>query len=261
MQILTNEQLARIAPAAVATERDEARTSNRYGMVNTLDVLDAFKEEGFWPVGAGQPNPRFRNPNGIVHRVTLRHEDDIAKGAAVGMEVPQIILMNSHNGRTKFSLRGGFYRFVCSNGIVVGDDRFYASANHTSDARAVAMQYATNFTAQIARLRDQIERWGAIEMSRAKVEQFAEQAAILRFGDRAQAYTADAILEAHRAEDEGRTLWEVFNRAQENLTKGGVAGRSANNRRVVSREIKDVGKDVAFNEQLWRLADGFAEAA
>jgi hypothetical protein len=50
----------------------------------------------------------------------------------------------------------------------------------------------------------------------------------------------------------------VFNRVQENLIKGGVAGRAATGRRTTTRAVGGVTENVKLNKALWTLADSMA---
>ncbi|MCG5526544.1 DUF945 domain-containing protein, partial [Ectothiorhodospira haloalkaliphila] len=68
------------------------------------------------------------------------------------------------------------------------------------------------------------------------------------------------LLEARRREDaQDQTLWGAFNKAQENLLKGGIRGRSRSGRRTRTRPIHSVTEDVRLNRALWRLTERFAE--
>jgi hypothetical protein len=107
-----------------------------------------------------------------------------------------------------------------------------------------------------------IDRWKEIEMTTAQEQTFAEQAAAMRFGvERAKAYKPEALLEVRRPEDEGRSLWRVFNRIQENTTTQSIEGHNSLGRQIRSRPLGMLGLNVTYNEQLWRLADQFAENA
>ena len=66
---------------------------------------------------------------------------------------------------------------------------------------------------------------------------------------------ADAPLTRQRLEDLGSDLWTTFNVLQENLVRGGLAGRSSNNRRVTTRPIVGIDSNLALNRGLWELAE------
>ena len=59
--------------------------------------------------------------------------------------------------------------------------------------------------------------------------------------------------------DDRRDLWSVFNRTQENLTKGGLSARAANGRRQTTRPVQGIDQSVRLNRALWLLADGLRQ--
>jgi hypothetical protein len=71
------------------------------------------------------------------------------------------------------------------------------------------------------------------------------------------------LLEERRHDDRGNDLWTVFNVAQENILRGGIRGRKrdANNRirRVTTRPVKSIDRDVRLNKALWTLTEKMAE--
>ncbi|CRM90434.1 hypothetical protein [Pseudomonas sp. 22 E 5] len=64
-------------------------------------------------------------------------------------------------------------------------------------------------------------------------EVFAHAALSLKYGDpdKSAPITESQMLIPRRFDDSRPELWSVFNRTQENLTTGGLHGRSANGRR------------------------------
>lgn len=69
----------------------------------------------------------------------------------------------------------------------------------------------------------------------------------------------EQILRPRRWDDEGTDLWRTFNRVQENMTKGGLSGGSATGRRVRTRAVEGLNRDVKLNKALWTLADEMAK--
>ena len=258
MAALNDDQLFDLAPAAFATQSDPNRTSQRYGFMSTIDALDELEQRGWLPVDASQDNPRHRDRNYVAHTVTLTHEDDIDEREG---STPRIILYNSHNGRTKLKLYGGLYRFVCANGLIVGDERARAEFKHDRSAADIIAEYTEQFANNFSVLNETIDRWSAIELSAQQANDFAARARTLRFGSSANNFALEQLLAARREEDDKRDLWSVYNILQENTVKGGLRGKSANNRKTTSRELKGVGPGIAFNDNLWRLAESFASAA
>jgi hypothetical protein len=249
----------RAAAPAVFAEAPSDFLSSKYGFVNTAAALEVFANEGYVVVKAQQDNPRLRNKMHVRHALTLRHESAIDQKAVVGEYVPQMLLINSHNGRTVMSVRAGLYRYVCANGVVVGNDMLREQIRHTKALAGQIVERIRVAAALSVPLAKQIARWNEIELAEAQAQTFAQRAAALRFGKQAAgSYQPAALLESRRVEDEGRSLWKVFNRVQENVTNQQLEGLNANGRVVHSRLLTGIGENTKFNEALWQLAEEMA---
>ena len=256
MTQLTLEQVQKKAPAAFATNH---AMSERYAQVKTTELLERLADSGFHPVDAKQDNPTKRDPSQVTHAITLRHEQFLKPSVKVNAQVPQITLVNSHNGRTKCRLYGGFFRLVCLNGLVVGRPDFMAELRHSGDALVEAAVAAENMADDLHVMGESIELWSSLNISAHRRNQFARDAASLRFGELSKQYDTSALLASRRKEDEGDDLWRIFNRVQENATQGGVVGETGAGRQVSSRALTSIQPNIAFNRQLWELADSVAQ--
>lgn len=254
---VSEDTLRRMAPAAFATSH---AMSDRYKQVNTIELVDAFKEIGYFPVSAGQSNPTRRNPSQVAHLVTLRHADVIERGARVGEQCPQIIILNSHNGRRRLTMLAGIYRFVCANGLIVGENQFRFTSSHLGDVHDKAAAFAAQLNDQLPRINDAITNWSNIELPKARQLELARIAMALRWSKDAP-YEPSALLQPRRQEDASNSLWHVFNRVQENCMRGGIEAVNANGRKVTSRELKQIEPGTDFNSALWSAAETFATAA
>ncbi|WP_340638650.1 DUF932 domain-containing protein, partial [Yersinia pseudotuberculosis] len=75
------------------------------------------REEGFVPFFACQT--RVRDPEKrdyTKHMLRLRRVTQIA-----GQQVPEIIMLNSHDGSSSHQLIPGMFRAVCANGLICGE--------------------------------------------------------------------------------------------------------------------------------------------
>ena len=83
------------------------------------------------------------------------------------------------------------------------------------------------------RVKENREAMRAVTLDDGEAEVFARAALALKYDDpnKPAPVTESQILMPRRFDDRRPDLWSVFNRAQENLTKGGLHGRSANGRR------------------------------
>ncbi|MBN0661817.1 DUF932 domain-containing protein, partial [Pseudomonas aeruginosa] len=88
----------------------------------------------------------------------------------------------------------------------------------------------------------------AITLDAGESEVFARAALALKYDeDKPAPITESQILMPRRHDDDRRDLWSVFNRTQENLTKGGLSARAANGRRQTTRPVQGIDQSVRLN--------------
>jgi len=100
-----------------------------------------------------------------------------------------------------------------------------------------------------------------ITLDDGEAEVFARAALALKYDDpdKPAPITESQILMPRRHDDDRRDLWSVFNRTQENLTKGGLSARAASGRRQTTRPVQGIDQSVRLNRALWLLADGLRQ--
>jgi hypothetical protein len=256
---MTLPEVRKSTPAVFG--RTARHMTDRYQQVKTGQVLEALLERGYQITTAKQEKPRSRDPLTVRHMVTLVHSQALAR-RDFKEGVPTLILVNSHNGRSTLKFSSGFYRFICSNGLIIGvteqEFAFRHAAKPLEGLDPVLEQLVERSRISLEHMND----WRQIALSEGNVKSFARHAARLRFGEAAaKNYSEADVLKVHRKEDEGADLWRVMNRVQENLMRGGVEGKSGNGRKVTSKAVNNITLDLAFNRGLWTLAEEFAEAA
>jgi hypothetical protein len=243
-------------PACVTSTGKADHLTDRYQKIHTMDVLNILADEGWGVASVKADRPSVRDPRFVRHMIDLRHPD-LPK--ADDGSVARILFINSHNGRTQAHFRAGIYRFICSNGLVIGTDVAHATVRHTGTDAAEIVRRIQETSKATTEAISSIARWSKVKMSKAKQLEFATAAAELRFED-PQKYDPALLLTPKRHEDEGSDLWSVFNRVQEHGTQTRLEGRSVNGRRVVSRGIGGIAQSLEFNAGLWKLAAEFAKA-
>lgn len=242
--------------SAITQATPAPHMSKRYVHVNTSDVINVMTEAGFTVVDQKVDKVRKSNSEFARHAVIFRSEQ---LGTADGTYVPQAIFMNSHNGKSTANLRLGLYRFVCANGMVVGQDYASSSIKHVGDLARQVIERVKEMSKQSVEVFQKVDQWSKIDLSKEKRIEFATRAAMLRFGEKnSKQYSMSDLISARRLEDDKGDLWSTFNIIQENTTKGGLVGRNANNRQVRSKALTSIGLDLRFNKELWNLAEEFA---
>ena len=250
---LSNSQLAFHAPSVMASEAHHTR-GEHYSFIPTIQVIDGLRAEGFEPYEVRQTKVRDQSKREHTkHMVRLRHMNAIASSE----EVPEIILLNSHDGSSSYQLLSGVFRFVCSNGLIAGDIVENVRVRHTGNVVDNVIEGATRILHNTKEVVARIGEYKGINPTVDESMAFANAAMQVRWGDEAPVKAID-ILQPSRYADRKSDLWTTFNRVQENLIKGGVAGRASTGRRTTTRAVGGVNENVKLNKALWTLADSMA---
>ena len=254
---LSDDQIHRVAPSIFAEAPHESR-SQRYAYIPTCTVLTELRKEGFQPFMVTQTRTRHEDRRDYTkHMIRLRHASQInARG-----EANEIILLNSHDGTSSYQMLAGMFRFVCSNGLVCGDTVADVRVPHKGDVAGQVIEGAYQVLHGFDRALESRESMQAITLDEGEAEVFARAALSLKYDDpdKPAPITESQILTPRRFDDRRPDLWSVFNRTQENLTKGGLHGRSANGRRQQTRPVQGIDSDIRLNRALWLLADGLRQ--
>lgn len=241
-------------PKSVFSTTSSPKMSPRYVHINSYEVLDLMQQEGFVVASGTSTKVRpGREPLYAKHQVDLR----LPNAPVVDGAVPRILFTNSHDGSTSAKFMMGVYRFICSNGLVIGSTYAREVARHSGEQAAQLIDRVRALAKNTGPMFAQIEAWSKRELSDTEAQELASLASVLRFGD-VNRFDPKQLLATRRGEDEGRSLWRVFNRIQENAMAGGLVGFSTDGRRLASRPVRNIDQNTQFNADLWRLAEEFA---
>lgn len=260
-EFLSEDEMRARLPAIFAQDAHHSR-SERYAYVPTIDILRGLAGEGFKPVFACQASPRDEDRTGHTkHMIRFRRPGDIERA-----EVPEVVMVNSHGGESSVQLFGGFFRFICCNGMVCGETLGEVRVRHSGRVVGDVIEGTYQVVESLAPVVERVAEMKAIPLSNAEQMAFAHSAAVLRLDPdegEAPAISDSQFLRARRSADSGSDLWSTFNRIQENTIRGGLHGerRDALNRRrrVTTREVRGIDQNVALNRALWTLAEKMAE--
>jgi hypothetical protein len=276
-QGLTNDQLRHYTPSVFTSERNTETTSDRYTHIPTLAVIEGLAREGFIPVKAMQCKVRNMAKREFTkHMLRFRHVDAKPSNGQGGL-VPELVLVNSHDGLSSYQLMAGIFRIVCANGLVSGEMYDAIKVRHKGDIVHNVIEASYSIVDQTKRMLGAAERMGSIELLREEAHVLGAAAHQLVFtpdtvnsetgerieGDaRGKAITVDALLRPRRTDDTKRDLFTTFNVIQENVLKGGRGGYMRSNKQVrytSMREVKSIDRSNALNRALWTLAERMAE--
>lgn len=253
---LTHDELFRTVPSIFSETKHNSR-SERYTYIPTITLLDNLKREGFQPFFACQTRVRdLSKREHTKHMLRLRRE-----GQITGNQVPEIILLNSHDGSSSYQMLPGLFRAVCQNGLICGETFGEVRVPHKGDVVERVIEGAYEVLGIFDRVDEKREEMQRLLLPPPAQQALAKAALIYRFGDEHQPVSEPQILLPRRWQDESPDLWTTYQRIQENLIKGGLRGRNAQGRYQQTRAVRGIDGDVKLNRALWVMAETMLEHA
>jgi hypothetical protein len=255
LNTLTLSEAIQAVPAIGATQAS-SKTSSTYQFVSTRNILEHVQEQGWKITGA---TSQGRSPH-AQHRVTLVHEKDLALAEDPNHNqdgILRIELFNSHNLSKRFMMALGYFRFACSNGLVIatGPSETIRTKHRFSDNRMEAIiEQIESVSERFPRVLNTINDFKSRELTDVEQKTFAEYAIKGRYLYRQSLpkkfSNMDSMIErmltVRRDEDKGNSTWEVYNRVQENVVRG-IEG--------ITRPMRGYGDTVRVNQLLWKGAE------
>lgn len=261
---LSEDRMRAAAPSIFAEGKHISR-SERYTYIPTIEVLRGLRKEGFEPFMVAQGSSRIPGKAEFTkHLIRMRHAGQVQTKP----EANEIILINSHDGASSYQMLAGLFRFVCCNGLVVGDVVEDIRIPHKGNIQGEVIEGAFRVLDEFEAVEEHAEGMKALQLEHGEQLAFATAALALRFGERANdmaggvpsaPVTAEQLIQARRVEDQGHSLWGTFQRVQENVIKGGLRGRGARGQRMHTRAVSSIDRGVSLNRALWMLAEKMRE--
>ncbi len=250
---LTDNEMRRYAPSIFADQPHESR-SQRYTYIPTIDVLNRLRTEGFHPFMVCQSRSRIEGKEGHTkHMVRLRHPTQVFSD-----EANEIVLLNSHDGTSSYQMIAGVLRFVCSNGLILGQNVNDVRVHHKGDIVGDVIEGAYEVLDNFKIVDEQRESMKDVNLSTDEKRLLANSALSLKYDTEVgpAPVSEETILTPRRREDSKDDLWSTFNVIQENLVRGGLRARNKNGRRSTTRAVTSIDGNIKLNRALWQLADG-----
>lgn len=228
-QPLTLDEIGVRAPSALAVAPHESRSS-RFAYVPTMDIVRGMMAQGFQPFTASQSLSRIEGKENFTkHMIRFRYQGT-PQNLTVGDSIPEIVLVNAHDGTSAYKLIAGLYRLICSNGLMVSDSMISSvSIPHFGNITEKVIEGSYRIVADSERALEGVRQWSQLQLTSGEQNAFAESAHTLRFADSygevKTPITPAQLLQPRRTADSGSDLWRVMNRVQENVIRGGLRGR------------------------------------
>lgn len=251
---LTREELMQVVPSVFGEDKHVSR-SDRYSYIPTITLLENLQREGFQPFFACQTRVRdLSKREHTKHMLRLRRA-----GQITGQQVPEIILLNSHDGSSSYQMLPGIFRSVCTNSLVCGQSFGEIRVPHKGNVVEKVIEGAYEVLGVFDRVEEKRDAMQSLLLPPVAQQAMAQAALTYRFGEEHQPVTATQILTPRRYEDRQDDLWTTYQRLQENLLKGGLPGRTAKGKRSHTRAVNGIDGDVKLNRALWVMAENMMD--
>jgi len=245
--IYTPELIKNVAPSVFATT-PSSKMSNRYEFVPTFELIEKFNTDG-WNVTNVSQNGKGDHKR---HMVRMRHNEL----PQVGDTFPEIILQNSHDGTTAFSVSAGLHRLVCSNGLTVPTALAQSfKVRHMNFDQGEVRRITDEFVEKLPMIGESVDKMMSKLVTEVEQENFVVEASKIRWkGNTPKSLNLMDILNPLRDGDTQKDMWTTFNIVQEKFTRGGVNYRGKS-RMTSLRELKNIPLVNKINTELWELAE------
>ena len=244
-------------------ERAWPGASNRYTFLSTGKVLDRLADHGFQPYALSIQRTNVLTKQGFTkHSLRLRPDNYAPAVRVVGDVFPEIILTNSHDSGSSYSVEAGFFRLACLNGMTVSAGYAQrATVRHVGVTVEDVLEATYKVVDSFPAIVDARERFNSLTMPLDRQIRYAELAAGLRWEAEKMPFQAAHLLSTRRYEDQGNSLWTVFNRVQENLLSGQRRGFDRNLGRRIdgTRALTGITATAEINRGLWQLTEEFSK--
>jgi hypothetical protein len=238
------------------TDSKHVSRSEKYALVPTKMIAEKFKSRGFELDQYTEVKVRKKDRQGHQKHMVRLSNPAILSSEHDDIKL-QLLVINSHDGLSSFKMKLGFYRFVCGNGLIVGETFEEVSFRHKGKELLNEVDEAIEkMIAQGNKLNGVIQKMKTVNLSMELQNKFIEEAAKLRDS---KLTATDIKLTVNRPEDSGDSVYLVLNRIQEALVTGGIRYKTQKGKERKMRPLKNINRLVDVNSELFDLAQKYTD--
>jgi hypothetical protein len=230
-------------------------TSGVYEFIPTTTIVRMMGEGGWKPYWVRETRTVVRD-GFQKHLIRFRKENfELVRGEIL----PEILVGNSHDGTSSFFIKAGLFRTVCENGLVVIDSEWSSfRIPHLGFGLEKAKEAVGMIIDGFPRVLKWIKKFKELNMEKGEVSEFGTRAIVMKYGkDKTEYYDVKSLVQPRRLEDEVPTLWNVYNRIQEGMVKGGKFRFGRKGELIKTRPITEIKENMRVNQELWGMAEDF----
>lgn len=218
-----NAQVTELLPSVLASS-NSSNVSSRYKHIQTSDILDALSGQGFKLVKQqGKHNEHAKHGLLLVNPSVGFLDNSGSENYAT------VSLFNSHDGKSATTLVSGFFRQICSNGLISGNANEWLKIRHSEKGFNLIGSTVEQLPFKIAAFRDLIVKLQNTELSEHDIVRLAQLVHAQIETLRPIASPAD-LINLRRVEDTRTDAYTLMNVFQENIVRGGSVSANSNRR-------------------------------
>lgn len=248
---------------SIVAEQAANHLSDKYKFVPTMKMVDALARHQWYPTKAQEVKVSKRALHNVgFQRHLIRFRNDGLTAIKDGL-FPEIVMVNSHDGSAAFQIMAGLYRLVCSNGLIVADSQFGVfRIKHMGFTQERVAEASEAIVDVIPKIAEKVNEFQGIELTQDEQGVFVESALQIKYDEdelKTKEIDVHALLRPRRKEDEAPSLWNTYNKVQENFINGGRYVRSRRDHLRKNRGTNNIHESVRINKALWMLTERMAE--
>lgn len=209
---------------SIFSKKPSRKMTDKYNFISTIELAEALQGNGLVCVDYGQQYSRSRDPKFQEHLMRFRMPELQKIDWNVGDSVPEMVIVNSHNGHQALRCYAGIFRFICSNGLIISDEQFGYHRQkhiHIKDAQQYAQKHIFETAEKVNVIGRRINAMQHSLLSPHWQNTLANRMIAVRKAPKW--LEPHMVLKSIRDEDEpvddmgNRSLWQSFNIIQEHL--------------------------------------------
>ena len=206
LNALTIDQISLAAPSILATQPVE-KASDKYSFISTYDAIMMIQGAGWIPYAVDEAGVRVDSRRGYQRHVVKFTQPDLLTRSAE--ERIELCLFNSHDLSTAVVIAAGILRFVCTNGLIVGEGVLSFRHKHLGFSQADFLENVNRIAESSNLISNKIDDFRTIEMSPKDVNRYAWEAASLISKEPKEVNLYD-LTKARRSADRPINLWTIY---------------------------------------------------
>ena len=251
---LKNQELYAQAPSIFSNSPIES-VSSQYNFVPTHEILQTFREAGYYPILAGEAKSRTaENQPYVKHLLQFRSLENLLKVPTDGLYY-DICLKNSHNKTSSFSLELACYRLICSNLLTIPTEQLlYHRIIHKGFQNSKITRAIDEIVNYIPTIEKEMDKLKQITLNDVEATAVAKAAIDLRFDTSTHEIDPQELLVVNRIEDSVPTAFNIYNRAEEAIINGGIYIKHKISQKVMkSKAITSIDEKSRLNKELYKV--------